>query len=331
MKQRYQFIIQRLLLTVFSLFVVATLLFFLFRLVPGDPTTVVVSPRFTEEERQALLAQYGLNKPLHIQYILYVKSLLTLDFGISFRHNQPVLPFVLNKALNTLAITLPAVFTAFAVGPFIGAVFAWKRGSRLDNYGTAAVLAMYAAPIFWTGMLAIMVFSFWLGWFPSSGMRKVTYVEESIVGRFLAVDFLRHAILPIAIFTLWRLSQPVLIMRNNMIEIVDDDFIELKRAEGISRRKILFKHAMKNALLPVVHYGALAIGFAFGGSVILETVFSWPGLGRTMWQAVLTNDYPIAQGAFFFLSAMIITFNFLADIVSVYIDPRVAEEGEVST
>lgn len=330
MKQRYQFILRRILLTVFSLYVVATLLFFLFRIVPGDPTSVLVSPRFTAEQRQVLLAQYGLNEPLHVQYILYIKNMLALDFGVSFRHNEPVLSFVLDKALNTLAITLPAVFLAFAIGPFIGAVFAWTRGSRLDNYGTAAVLAMYAAPIFWTGMLAIMVFSFWLGWLPSSGMREATYVEESLAGRFLAVDFVRHAILPIAIFTLWRLSQPVLIMRNNMIEIVDDDFIKLKRAEGIARRKILFKHAMKNALLPVIHYGALAIGFAFGGSVVLETVFSWPGLGRTMWQAVLTNDYPIAQGAFFLLSAMIISFNFLADIVSVYIDPRVAEEGEVS-
>lgn len=329
MKQRYRFILRRVLLTLFSLYVIATLLFLLFRFAPGDPTSVVVSPRFTQDQREALLAQYGLNKPLHVQYALYIKNLFTGDLGISFRHNKPVLPFVLDKALNTIAITLPAVFIAFSVGPFIGATFAWNRGSTLDNVGTAAVLAMYAAPIFWTGMLAIMAFSFWLGWLPSSGMREATYVETSLLGRFLSLDFLRHAILPITIFALWRLSQPVLVMRNNMIEIVDDDFIELKRAEGLSRRKILFKHAMKNAMLPVIHYGALAIGFAFGGSVVLETVFSWPGLGRTMWQAVLTNDYPVAQGAFFFLSLMIITFNLLADVVSVYVDPRVAEEGRL--
>jgi peptide/nickel transport system permease protein len=299
----------------------------MFRIVPGDPASVLASPQFSEEERQALLAQYGLTKPLWEQYIIYMKNLLTGSLGQSFQTGNPVLPFVLDKALNTVVITLPAVLLAFSVGPFLGASFSWIRGETLDNYGTAAVLAAYAAPIFWTGMIALAIFSFELGWLPSSGMRRATYTGTSIIDRFVSVDFLRHAVLPLSIFFLWRLSQPTLIMRNNMIDVLGSEFIELKRAEGLSRRRVLFKHAMRNAMLPVVHYGALAIGFAFGGSVILEQVFSWPGVGRAMFQAVLSSDYPVAQGAFFMLAVIIVGMNFFADLISVYLDPRVADEG----
>lgn len=327
MKKQHAFIVRRFVLTLFSLYVILTFLFFLFRILPGDPASQVVSPRFGQAERRALLAQFGLDRPLHEQYLLYLKNFAAGDMGRSFQHNSPVLPFILDKTLNTIVITIPAVMLAFAIGPFIGASFAWRRGERLDNYGTAAVLVMYAAPIFWTGMLAIMVFSFWLGWLPSSGMREATYIETSLLGRFASVDFVQHAVLPLLIFAMWWLSIPVLIMRNNLIDVLDSDYMELKRAEGLSGNTLRYKHAMKNAMLPVVHYGALAIGFAFGGSVILETVFSWPGLGRAMWRAVLSNDFPVAQGSFFLLSVMIIGFNFLADILSVYIDPRVADEG----
>ena len=327
MKQRHAFVLQRLALTLFSIFVIITLLFFLFRVLPGNPASQVVSPRFSQAQQEVLLAQYGLDEPLHVQYVLYLKAFAVGDLGTSFQHNTPVLPFLLDRTLNTIVITLPAVLLSFLIGPFLGALFAWNRGKLVDNYGTALVLAAYAAPIFWTGMIAIMIFSFWLGWLPSSGMRGPTYVEESVIDRFASTEFLRHAILPMGIFFLWQLSLPVLIMRNNMIEVLQADFIGLKRAEGLSTRRIRYRHAMRNSMLPVVHYGALAIGFAFGGSVILETVFSWPGLGRTMWRAVLTNDYPVAQGAFLLLSVMIISFNFFADVVSVYLDPRVADEG----
>ena len=329
MKKQHAFILRRLALTLFSLYVIITFLFLLFRIIPGDPASQVVSPRFSKAQQEALLAQFGLNKPLHEQYLIYIKNFLVGDLGRSFQHNSAVLPFILDKALNTVVITIPAVMLAFITGPFIGASFAWRRGEALDNYGTAAVLVMYAAPIFWTGMLAIMVFSFWLGWLPSSGMREVTFVEESLLDRFLAVDFLQHAVMPLLLFAAWWLSIPVLIMRNNLIDVLNSDYMTLKRAEGLSENKLRYKHAMKNAMLPVVHYGALAIGFAFGGSVILETVFSWPGLGRTMWRAVLSNDFPVAQGSFFLLSLMIISFNFVADVISVYIDPRVADEGAI--
>lgn len=327
MTKRGRYLLQRFVLMLVSLWAVVTILFFLFRIMPGDPASQMVSPRFSEAERQAVLEQHGLTEPLYVQYFVYLRNLMMGDLGVSFQHGSEVAPFILDKALNTLAITFPAVFLAFTFGPLVGANFAWNRNEYLDNYGTGAVLLAFAAPIFWTGMLAIMVFSFYLGWLPSSGMRSADYVGEGYLARFLSTDFLRHAILPIVIFFLWRLSQPTLIMRNNMIDVIGKDFITLKRAEGLSERNIMYRHAARNALLPLVHYTALAVGFAFGGSIILETVFSWPGVGQAMWNAVLANDYPVAQGAFTLISVVIIVLNFVVDVVSVYIDPRVTEEG----
>lgn len=317
---------KRLGLMVFSLYVVITVLFFLFRIVPGDPTSRVVSPTFSADQQQRLLAQYGLDEPLHVQYFLYMQNFLTGDLGISFQYGEPILPFILDRAVNTLVITLPAVVAAFLIGPFIGATFAWYRNERIDDVGTAVFLTTYSAPIFWTGMIALMVFSFRLNVLPTGGMRSIGYVSESFARRVFSVDTLKHAILPIAVFGLWRISRPILITRNTMIDVLGSDFIELKRAEGLPESTIRFRHAMRNSLLPVAHYGALALGYAFGGSVILEQVFSWPGLGKAMMDAVLAQDYPLVQGAFFLMSFMIITFNFLIDLVSVWIDPRISDE-----
>lgn len=329
MNKKLQFAIQRAVLTIISLWAVITILFLLFRFLPGDPSDRLVDPRFTDEQRQALLAQYGLDEPLHIQYISYMSNFVQGDLGQSFEHGTAVLPFILDRTVNTLVLTLPAIFAAFLIGPLLGAIFAWYRNSRVDSIGTATILLLYAAPIFWTGMIAIMIFAFQWDLLPSGGMRGPGFIEESIFDRVFSLETLRHAILPIVIFFLWRLSRPTLITRNNMIDVLDSNFIELKRAGGIPQRKLIFRHGLRNSLLPVVHFGALAIGFAFGGSVILETVFSWPGLGRAMWRAVLAHDYPVVQGAFFLMSAMIIIFNLFADIVSVYIDPRVTDEEVV--
>lgn len=327
MGQKLQFILQRLALMFVSMFAVVTILFLMFRLLPRDPSTVLVSPRFSDEQRQMLLEQHGLTEPLHIQYIKYVQNLLVGDLGVSFQHGADVFPFILDRTLNTLVITLPAVMLAFSIGPLVGAHFAWNRNKDVDSYGTGLILVAYAAPVFWTGMLAIMVFSFTLGWLPVGGMRSPTYTETSLLGRFASMEFARHALLPLVIFFLWRLSGPTLVTRNNMIDSLEEPFVKLKRAEGLSERRIKYRHAMRNSLLPLVHLSAPAIGFAIGGSIILETVFSWPGVGRAMWSAVLAADFPVAQAAFMMISFIIIILNFVVDLISVYIDPRITEEG----
>lgn len=331
MNTRHKFILKRFGLMLISLYMIITVLFFLFRIMPGNPAAQVVTMSMTQADRAALRAQYGLDQPLTVQYILYIKNFAQGDLGISFFTNRPVLPHVLNKSLNTLSIALPSVIISFTIGPLLGAYLASRRNEPVDDILSGTMLIAYAAPVFWSGMLAIMLFSFTLNWLPSSGMHSATYNPTTLTGRFLSWDFVRHAILPIAVFSAWWLSIPTLIMRNNVIDILNSDFIQLNRAEGVSDFRILYKHAVRNALLPVLHRAALAFGLAFGGSVIIETVFSWPGLGQSMWFATLRQDYPMAQGAFLLIATMVIVMNFIVDIISAYVDPRVASGEEVET
>jgi peptide/nickel transport system permease protein len=323
-RQRRRYLIKRLALSLFSLWVVATFLFLAFRLLPGDPTTAVIAPEMSASAREELAAQYGLNQPLHVQYVLFMRNLVTGNLGVSFQFSEPVSDLIVAKLVNTLALTATSVVLAYTIGSMLGAFLASKRNTSIDIYGTGLTLVMYAAPVFWTGMLAIMLFSFRLGWVPSGGIHSVTFVADSFWDGYLSVDFLYHLVLPVTVTTLYFLSVPALTMRNNMIDVLDQDFIEMSRAAGLSRFSILYRHAARNALLPVLHYAAVSLGFAFGGSVVIETVFSWPGLGKMMFDATLAQDFPLAQSTFFLLATVIIFMNFLADALSVYVDPRAA-------
>jgi peptide/nickel transport system permease protein len=325
-----KYLVRRLVLSLFSIFVVANILFFMFRLIPGNPATAMADPSLPKEVREGIISQYGLNKPLWEQYLLYFESLLQGSMGYSYHFKEPVTSLLIDRAINTIALMGSAIVLAFLIGPLIGAYLAWNRNELVDTYGIGAVLAMNAAPVFWTGMLAIMLFSFNLNWFPSGGMQSFGGQSTGMISRFLSLDFLYHLALPLLVTTAYYLSPPTLVMRNSMIDVLGSDFIEMKRAEGLPPLRVLYAHAARNSLLPVAHYAALSIGFAFGGSVIIEEVFSWPGAGRLLWTAVESQDYPLAQGAFLMLTVIIITMNFLVDSLSAYIDPRVADD-EVST
>lgn len=286
----------------------------------------MISPQMTAEAKQQIIEQYGLDRPMHVQYISYMESVLNGNLGISFQRDAPVAQLVLSKALNTVVLMVFAVLLTLIIGPIIGAFLAWNRGTKKDTVGTGLVLIMFAAPVFWTGMLGIMMFSYQLGWLPSSGMHSATFTADSLWGNYFSIDFFKHLVLPLTVTTLYFMAGPTLVMRNNLIDVLGADFIQMNRAEGLSEFRILYRHAVRNSLLPVLHHGALLIGFAFGGSVIIETVFSWPGVGRLLWSGVLNEDYPLAMGGFVMIAVIIIILNFLVDFVSVYIDPRVAEE-----
>ncbi len=323
---RLSFILSRLWQTLLVLWVVVTVLFLIFRLMPGNPLVAYIDPTFTEELQQALLRQFGLDRPLHIQYLIYLRNLLHGEFGRSFFARQPVSQVVWDVLPNTLALTFSALVVAYLVGILAGVLLAARRGTRVESWGIPMVLATRAAPEFWVGMLALAVFSFHLNWFPSSGATSAGSVFSSPWTKFFSHDFLSHLALPAFTLALYLQGLPTLLMRSTMLEVMDEEFITFCRMRGLPERIILLRHVARNALLPVVTAFALGIGYSIGGNVIIETVFSWPGLGRTLVRAVAAKDYPVAQAAFLMIAAVMILLNFVADLLYSLLDPRVRYE-----
>jgi peptide/nickel transport system permease protein len=321
------FLISRVLQLLVTFWVIVTVLFFLFRLGLPDPTLALISEGFSPEDRQRVIAQFGLDLPLWQQYVVYLGNLATGELGMSFHYRAPVSAVVLERLANTLVLMFPAILLAYTAGPLLGVLLTWKRGSALESGGISVGLILRSAPVFWTGMLAIFVFGVTFGLMPTSGMRTLPYEAANWFDKVLTLDFLRHLILPMLVIAAYYLALPMLIMRNTMLEVIGDDFIEFCEARGFSQRRTMYRHAARNALLPVVTQAAVTTGLAVGGQVVVEVVFSWPGLGREMFQAVRTSDYPVAQATFVFLAAMVLAMNFLVDLVYSKLDPRVTHEA----
>jgi peptide/nickel transport system permease protein len=324
---RLSFVLSRALQTILVLWVVATLLFLIFRLMPGNPLVAYIDPTFTEDMERALKREFGLDQPLHVQYGIYLRNLLRGEFGRSFFSRQPVSQVMWQVLPNTFALTLSALVLAYVVGVLGGAVLAARRGTWVEGWGIPAVLATRAAPEFWVGMLALAVFSFNLHWFPSAGASSPGSPITTWWAHVLSGDFLRHLTLPALTLALYLQGLPTLLMRNTMLEVMDEDFITFARMRGLPERTIVLRHAARNALLPVVTAFALGVGYAIGGNVIVETVFSWPGLGRALIRAVAAKDYPVAQAAFFLIAVVMILMNLMADLIYSLLDPRVSHEG----
>ena len=314
---------RRLIQMIFSVFVVATVVFLMFRLLPGDPMTVLIEPGWSTEARAMLAERFGLDRPLHEQYFLFMRNLVQGDFGHSFYYSRPALDVLADKIANTLILMLSAMIIAYGLGIIGGAFLAWYRGTKMESVGITLALIFRALPPFFVGMMFIMFFSYRLGIFPHSGMRTPGYASEGPLLKFMTLDFLRHLALPMIVSGLYFLAQPLLIMRNTMMEVMGEDFIEMAHAKGLSNTRIMYKHAARNALLPVVTQGALFIGMAIGGQVLIEYVFGWPGLGREIVLAAQRHDYPVAQASFIIISALVMIMNFLADLFYSYLDPRV--------
>jgi len=323
-----RYILRRLMLMVLSLFTVITILFFLFRSVPGGPMAAITSPRMNEAARQAVIEQYGLNEPLWKQYLLYIWNVLHLDMGQSFYYGESVQSLIADRFLNTMSLMLTAFVISYTVGTYLGAQLGWLRGTTEERIGIVIVLLIRSTPVFWTGMVVLYLFSFQLDLFPLGGMRGMQASYSTNAEKFLSLDFLYHLVLPVFTLCTFYVGLPLLLMRNNLLEVLSEDYIDTARAKGLTNRRILLRHAARNAILPVVTAFAIAIGFAVGGQVLIETVYSWPGLGREMVKASLRSDYPVAQGAFALLSIIVITMNFVADLTYSWLDPRVRLEGK---
>lgn len=315
---------QRILQMLFVLWVIVTIQFLIFRLMPGNPLTAYIDTTFTADQQQALLKQFGLDQPLWVQYFVYLGNLLRLEFGRSFSYRAPVINLLREVFPNTLYLTLTALLIAYVLGTVIGVLLAWRRNSRAEGLGLVGVLMTRSAPQFWVGMLMLSIFSFGLGWFPSSGATSPGTIYTNEFQKLFSFDFWWHLALPALTMAIYLLGLPALLMRSNMLDVMEEDFVTMARMKGLSEWTVMLRHAARNALLPVVTAMALGVGYAVGGNVLIETVFSWPGIGRLLVRAVAASDYPLAQGAFFLIAVIIVVMNLVADLLYGWLDPRVS-------
>lgn len=316
-------LLQRLGQTVFILWVVTTLLFFLFRMMPGSPLAAYIDPTMTEDQQKILLHQFGLDKPLWMQYGLYLLNMARGSLGVSFIYKEPVGSILIQALPNTLCLTLTSLLIAYAFGTLMGAFLAARRGTWLETITLPAILATRALPEFWLGMVLLAILSFSLGWLPAGGATSPGASFPSAFARYTSLDYARHLMLPALTLAIFLQGLPTLLMRSNMLEVLQEEFVVMSRIKGLSEWSIIMRHAARNALLPVATALALGIGSSIGGNVVVESVFSWPGLGRRLVEAVSGSDYPLAQGAFLMIAAAQIIMNCVADVVYATLDPRV--------
>lgn len=315
---RLFFVLPRLGRGVFTIWFAVTVTFLLLRLLPGDPALAVASPNMTEEARAALLTQYGLDQPLIVQYGLYMWQMLQGNFGISFTQSVPVMDVLLQRLPWTLLLTFTALVITVLIGIPLGVLAASRRGKVLDKI--IQVIGVTGQSIFVPsiGVLLLFVFGLSLKWLPIGGA-----YDTDAYGMDWYASVARHLVLPAVSLMLIQLGSYVLTMRSTLIEALGEDYVTLAKANGLPYRRILWKHALRNALLPTTTLIGLQLGFLVGGAVLTETVFAYPGIGRGIYEAVTQLDFPVLQGAFLLLAITVVVANMLTDIVYGFLDPRV--------
>lgn len=301
-----------------------TLLFILFRVMPGDPAAMILDPKMPPEAKAIIRQQFGLDKPLIVQYGYYLKNVFTLNFGHSFYYPEPVFDIVMEKLPNTILLFTTAVLLSYLIGLPLGKYIAWRHGSHIEIGITAFGLFFYTIFIPWFGLIMIWICSYKLGWFPLAGMLTPEVWADKSMG-FLpkTFDVLYHLCLPLFVLTLLFFAGSMLLMRNSMLETLREDYITTARAKGLDEKTVRNRHAARNAMLPVVTALTLSLAFSINGGVLTEKVFSWPGVGKLLIEAVLSHDYPLAQTAFLFLAVVVLVANLIADVLYGYLDPRI--------
>ncbi len=316
------YFLKRFLYSLLTIWAIITLTFLLFRALPGDPAGMMIDPLVTDPARkQAIIARLGLDRPLWVQYVDYFRLLLQGDLGNSFQSRQPVTTLLGGAFLHSFVLAVVIFVLAYGIGSVAGAVLAWNRGSWIDRTGVNTALLLRGAPPFFVGILMIMLFAIKLRWFPSSGIRS-EFGNASPWAIYTSWDFVRHLVLPAITGAIYTGSSPVLIMRSAMLDTTQAEFLDLARAKGLSNRVVLFRHAFRNAVLPLIAEGSQFFAYAVGGLVTIEVVYSWPGLGRTIVNALLFRDYPLAQGAFIYLGLLVVVSFLLSDLLAAWLDPR---------
>ena len=315
-------VLSRLLQGLVLVLAVVVLNFALVHAAPGDPVETIAgaSGGMSEELMAQLRTQYGLDKPLYVQLGVYLAKVLSGDLGYSYFFNLPVVSMIGERVPATLLLVLSAVLAAFFIGTALGVLSSRKPNGALSQFITVLSMVGFAAPVFWMGIMLVILFASVLPILPVSGMRSV----DSSGGRLAdMVDVAHHLILPTLTLSLVYLAQYSRLARSSMLDVLGSDFIRTARAKGLADRVVLYKHALRNAVLPVITVLGLQFGNVMAGAILVETVFNWPGLGRLAFEAVLRRDYPTTLGVLLFSSIVVIVMNLLTDLAYRLIDPRI--------
>jgi peptide/nickel transport system permease protein len=305
-------------------FAIIVVNFLLIHAAPGDPASVIAGesgaadPKYLEQLRH----EFGLDRPLHEQLWIYVRNVASGDLGFSHRQQRPVRDLILERLPATLLLTATAFAFAIITGISLGMAAARRVGRLADSLITVLALTFYATPIFWVGLMLVLVFSVWLEWLPSFGMNTV---GADLHGLAAVIDGAKYLILPALTLGLFYMGVYARLVRASMLEVADQDFVKTARAKGASEGRVLRRHILRNALLPVVTFAGIQAGQLIGGSILVETVFAWPGIGRLAFDALLARDYALLLGVFLCTSVLVVVFNLVTDLLYLAIDPRVAQ------
>ena len=325
---RVSILVKRLLEALFIVFCIITINFVLVRFMPGDPVVHIIgedeylrleaeAPEVIEEVRR----DYGLDQPLWVQYVTYLNKTVHLDFGNSYQTKLPVLETVMFRMRWTILLAIPAILISALLGGWLGLRAGWRKGGLLDTVCSPIMLLLNTIPTNCMAIIFLLVFAFRMGLFPISGI-----TSGGLTGLAKAIDILWHMALPLAVLALLRTSSYYMLMKSTVQTIRDEEYIAVARSKGFSQEQVLLRHVLKNALCPYLTSVCMQFGHILGGSMLVEVVFSWKGMGTLIYDAVNTKDFPMLQTCFLFIGICVVLFNLLADVLNLIIDPRTRGE-----
>ncbi len=315
------YVLKRVGFAIVTVFVAVTINFVLFRLAPGNAVSNLSRvPHATEQLRHALEVQFGLDKSRGAQYVIYLKQLVHGNLGISFENQLPVSTNLRVALINTLPMVTLGTLFSIVIGTLTGVIAAWRRGTPTEGVTVSSALGFYAMPTQWLGLMLIIIFA---GVLPTGGMTNEFLLNPGFWQHLK--DLGSHILLPSLTLGLTLYGEYTLIVRSAMLETLGEDYILTARAKGLKPWTIVRKHALRNAMLPITTLVALSLGYIVAGAILIETVFSWPGIGRAVYEAVLERDYPMLQGAFLLLTIAVVLCNLIADLLYFKLDPRITE------
>jgi peptide/nickel transport system permease protein len=321
MNQLTRYFLKRILQVPLVLLAVIVFNFTLIHLAPGDPILILVGESSVSAEYVQMLRQHlGLDRSIPEQLLLYIWSVAQGDMGFSFYNKQPVIDVILSRIPATLLLMITQYIIATAVGVFLGVTAARKPHSLTSNLTSIISLVGYSIPVFWLGQILLLIFVIQLGLLPAGGMFSL---RQELQGIDYILDVLRHLVLPVICLGAYHVALVTRLTRASMLETLQQDFITAAEAKGLDERVVVYKHALRNALLPVVTVAGMSFGFILSGAILTESVFAWPGLGRLTYEAIVTRDYPVLMGMLIMVSVMVMIANLITDILYALLDPRI--------